>query len=62
MLESKLAFFQEQRERFSYELLSRRTLGLTPKILNPVDMVFAFGKVGGMIKGLSSCARSPIMA
>jgi len=51
IVESELTFFQEQRERFFMNAIvfSQHTLGLTPKILNPINMVFAFGKVRGMI-------------
>jgi len=33
-------------------VLSQHSLGLIPKILNSVDMIFAFGKLLGMVDPL----------
>ena len=46
MIEPKLALFQEQEEIFSWYavIFAQYALGLVPKILDPIDMIFLLGK------------------
>ena len=46
MIEPKLAFLQEQEEMFAGNtfIVSQHALGLVPKVLNAVDVVFLIGE------------------
>jgi len=51
IVESEFTFFKEKRKGYFINVivLSQNSFGLTPEVFDAVDVMFAFGKIRGMM-------------